>query len=242
MNSEDYNALIAYHYQSYRPPLHAIILKNYLSEKKFDYGLDIGCGTGKSTVALKQFCKETVGVDPSKAMLAKTAPEQGITYEYFNGLQLHHKKDSYDVITLAGSWWYGKSQTLLNDIVKVGRRGAPVFLYDFEILLAPIYQKLQLKLHSHITDYDHFIDFNGFNMEGLQFISKVSDEVLLKVTAQELAHLICSEQAVLKLLQLKFDDSHPFKKLVNELENSYKGKNIELLARTFSTSYKIVKR
>jgi hypothetical protein len=58
-------------------------------------------------------------------------------------------------------------------------------------------------------------------MEGLQFIAKVSDEVLLKVTAQELAHLICSEQAVLKLLQLKFDDSNPFKKLVNELENRY---------------------
>ncbi len=241
MSSEAYNAQTAYHYEAYRPPLHSLILKKSLLKKEFENGLDIGCGTGKSTIALKQFCKKTVGMDPSTAMLEKTAPQEGISYEYFDGLSLNKRKNSFDIITLAGSWWYGKSQQLLQEIFNVGTSDAFVLLYDFEILFNSIYHKLRLEQPAQINDYDHFVDFTGLNTEGFRLVSKVSDKIRLNVTAEELAHLICSENGIFRELQQKYGTSRPFKKLVHELQENASENGIRLLVNTFSTSYKIIK-
>ena len=237
MLSEDYNTITAYHYEAYRPPLHSIILGKCLLDRKFKHGLDIGCGTGKSTVALKRFCKRTLGIDPSTPMLEKTKSEEGIAYDHFDGKHLYFKENSFDIITLAGSWWYGKSQVLLDEICKVGAIDASVVLYDFEIIFTPIYDRLQLKLKPEINNYNHFIDFSDFNAKGFKLHSKVFEEIRFRVTAKELAHLICSEKEVFKLLQLDYDALNPFEKLIDMLIDIYANNSIELSAKTYCTSY-----
>ncbi len=42
--------------------------------------LDVGCGTGHSTVALLPYAKEIVGIDPSSMMLAQTNSHPRIAY------------------------------------------------------------------------------------------------------------------------------------------------------------------
>ena len=76
----DYNKQVAYHYSAYRPPLHQRILKEVLGGKRFQSGLDLGCGTGRSAVALKNYCDEVRGVEPSPEMLAHAKPQPGITF------------------------------------------------------------------------------------------------------------------------------------------------------------------
>src|SRR5690625_4484968 len=67
---ERYDANAAAHYAAYRPPLHAMILGRVLTgNASFDIGLDIGCGTGYSAVALAKYCKFVYGIDPSPSML-----------------------------------------------------------------------------------------------------------------------------------------------------------------------------
>ena len=79
--SEYYNQAVANHYSSYRPPIHKMILESVLSnEEVFSKGLDVGCGTGYSTVALAEYCLQVYGIDPSQSMLEEARPHEKITY------------------------------------------------------------------------------------------------------------------------------------------------------------------
>lgn len=101
--SKDYNAQVAFHYSKYRPALHEIILTKAIGQKRnFDNGLDVGCGTGKSSIPLSKFCREVVGLDPSKTMVDSAEQAPFITYVCGdeNALaQFQSKK--FDIVTFA---------------------------------------------------------------------------------------------------------------------------------------------
>ncbi len=237
MEKELYDAITARHYDAYRPPLHDIILNKCMLSHHFENGLDIGCGTGKSTQALKKYCKTVIGLDPSKSMLRKTTPMIGISYEYFDGKHLNFPTKTFDVVTLAGSWWYAKSQVLLDEILKVSKTTSSILLYDFNVVLEPIYHSLRLTTTASNDDYQHFADFSSFHNSNLQLVSKKSGEITFMVTVNELAHLICSEKQVLNSLLEKFEDSNTFEKLVNSLNDSHGTKKIELTSKMYYTNY-----
>ena len=65
----EYTADIATHYKSFRPPLHEILLKRSFKNQRFESALDIGCGTGNSTIALAKYCASVTGYDPNKSRL-----------------------------------------------------------------------------------------------------------------------------------------------------------------------------
>ncbi len=58
-----YDDQIARHYAAYRPPLHQLIINEALENQLFEVGLDIGCGTGCSAIALADRCRQVFGVD-----------------------------------------------------------------------------------------------------------------------------------------------------------------------------------
>ena len=82
--SNDYDNITAYHYSVYRPALHLPILESCLEGKYFEKGLDIGCGTGHSSIALANFCNEIVGLDPSSDMLNKTIFDKKVNYLHWD--------------------------------------------------------------------------------------------------------------------------------------------------------------
>ena len=75
--TDRYSPAVAAHYAAYRPPLHARLLARVLGDRgPFDVGLDVGCGTGRSTVALAAHCARVYGVDdPFPALRARLAAE-----------------------------------------------------------------------------------------------------------------------------------------------------------------------
>ena len=206
----------------------------------FEKGLDIGCGTGKSTTAIKKYCKTVVGVDPSKSMLQKTKPMDGISYQYFDGKHLNFSPKTFDIVTLAGSWWYAKSQILLNEILKVSKTTTVIILYDFKIALEPIYHSLRLNVPAANDDYQHFADFSTFDNSGLQLVSKKTEEITFVVTAEELAHLLFSEKEVSNSLLEKFGNSNTFENLVKALINDQSKKKIELTSKIYHTHYLVI--
>ena len=73
--SDQYNESVASHYSAYRPPLHQLILQRAeLGTATFPIGLDVGCGTGRSSVALADFCEQVFAIDPSQPMLDAATP------------------------------------------------------------------------------------------------------------------------------------------------------------------------
>ena len=63
----EYNDDLAFHYKSYRPPLHEFLLNRIFKNQKFKTALDVGCGTGNSSIALTRYCESITGYDQSKS-------------------------------------------------------------------------------------------------------------------------------------------------------------------------------
>lgn len=84
--TERYDTLAAHHYAAFRPPLHTRILERVIHPgESFQTGLDVGCGTGHSTLALRRHCAHVIGLDPSQAMLDAAQAHAGITYRPATG-------------------------------------------------------------------------------------------------------------------------------------------------------------
>ena len=159
-----YDKSIATHYAAYRPPIHEIILKRTLtSSDNQRMGLDIGCGTGRSSRALKKYCHLVVGLDPSEAMLGKVEKLEGVVYVNAAGEQIPMVENLVDVVTIAGSLNYIDRAKLVNELKRVCRSDAAIVVYDFEIDLSNIEEQLELERYNKIIEYDHCCPVNSHN-------------------------------------------------------------------------------
>ena len=105
--TEHYDETNAVHYAAYRPPLHQLILSRVLdAEDSYEFGLDIGCGTGHSAVALTHYCRHVVGIEPSKPMLERAAQATGVEYIRGSAESIPALDQTADLVTLAGSLSY----------------------------------------------------------------------------------------------------------------------------------------
>jgi len=92
-------------YAQGRPYFHRHVMqriKAYLSLREpVLWAMDVGCGTGLSTIALKELATHIVGVDASAAMLALTSPDPHITYVVASAEHLPTCGASFDIMTLS---------------------------------------------------------------------------------------------------------------------------------------------
>jgi len=219
--SETYNQAIAYHYSAYRPPLHQMILKYVFSgEETFKKGLDIGCGTGYSTIALSKYCLHVTGVDPSQSMLEEAKLHDKATYLKGAGEKLPLTNKSIDVVTFAGSLFYTKSDLLIKELKRVCRNQAIVVPYDFEVLLDEVLLQCGINLKKIESDYDHEINFS--DCDDFNEIISSSEQVSLEITSTELAHILLADSNIYDAFVKKYCVSNPFPELVNELETTEK--------------------
>ena len=112
--TSEYDSITAYHYAEYRPALHEVILSECLTGQSFGLGLDIGCGTGNSSIALAAYCHKVVAIDSSPAMLEAAKAHAQISYQLFG--QIEQVKGQFDIVTFAGSLPYLKSQSLVDQL------------------------------------------------------------------------------------------------------------------------------
>lgn len=130
---EDYNVKVAEHYAAFRPPLHRLILEKLLTDgERLETGLDIGCGTGYSSIALSDYCNQVVRLDPSKSMIEQAEEQPSITYVHGNEAKLKDfDSNSFDVVTFAGSRYYAKNQLLFQELLRTLTPNSAIFVYDF---------------------------------------------------------------------------------------------------------------
>jgi len=99
-------------YAKFRPYFHPIVMDRIRLHLKLigrvERALDVGCGTGMSTIALKIFAVSVTGVDISDEMLKFAPREEGIEYLNASAEDLSIFSDnSFDIITtsLAFHWF-----------------------------------------------------------------------------------------------------------------------------------------
>ena len=91
--------------------------------------LDVGCGTGHSTIALLPFASEITGVDSSSEMLAQAARHERIRYCKGYAESLPFRSANFDLVTVSSAYHWFDQERFLAEAARVLRPGGWLVLY-----------------------------------------------------------------------------------------------------------------
>jgi SAM-dependent methyltransferase len=92
--------------------------------------LDVGCGTGLSTIALKEIASRIVGVDAAPSMLAEAPREAGLAYAVAVAEQLPFADNQFDVLTLSQVCHWLDRERFFAEAHRVLRPKSWLMIYD----------------------------------------------------------------------------------------------------------------
>jgi len=105
-------------------------------ECTFKNGLDVGCGAGLSTKALKLICDNVTGTDISEAMIGvceELYKEAGYSFYVAAAEETKIPKVKYDIVTAAGVINWVEREKFLGNMQAVTGKGGLLVIYDFWI-------------------------------------------------------------------------------------------------------------
>ncbi len=211
-----YDEEIARHYAAYRPPLHQLILAEVLDGRHFDRGLDIGCGTGYSAIALAEHCDHVIGVDQSQSMLDKATKHPKVEYRLGTGEELPVAPNSIDLITLAGVLFYLNAEKTIAGLSQTCRKDALIVPYDFEVQIQELMLLFDLSEDGDNGIYDHECNLSG--MAGVSTLKQVTRTVEFDVNHREAAHILLSDKLRHTPLADQYNTTDPFDQVVDKLK------------------------
>ena len=91
--------------------------------------LDVGCGTGHSTVALLPLARAVVGLDSSRFMLAQAGGDPAIEYRCGYAEALPFARGSFDLLTVCSAYHWFDQEKFLHEAARVLRSGGWLVLY-----------------------------------------------------------------------------------------------------------------
>jgi SAM-dependent methyltransferase len=121
-------------YTEGRPRFHPLVVEKiraFLSTGlPVKRAIDVGCGTGLSTVALKEIAEEIVGVDMSLEMVALAERDERIEYLVTDAVRLPFAADQFDLMTLSSAFHWLERDEFLREAGRVLRPGGQLIVYD----------------------------------------------------------------------------------------------------------------
>jgi SAM-dependent methyltransferase len=131
-------------YAKGRPLFHPLVMR-WLRERlrltdPLGLALDVGCGTGLSSGALKEIASRVVGVDASRDMIALAPSDPGIAYLVTFAETLPFRPGTFDLITLSQVIHWLESGEFLQEARRVTRPKGRLVVYDH--FFAPIQREL----------------------------------------------------------------------------------------------------
>ncbi len=119
-----------------RPNVQAAAIKAFQEFAKitqpFKRCLDVGCGTGLSSVAVAEICDRVIGVDISEGMLANAAKHPKIQYQKSDAENLPFEINSFDLITVGLAMHWFDQPAFLKEAKCVLTPGGWLVIYNNE--------------------------------------------------------------------------------------------------------------
>ena len=118
-----------------RPFLHGQVmdkLQEDIGERQYVNGLDVGCGAGLSTKALKLLCKHVTGTDISNEMI-EIAREVCYGADFFTSQaeEIPIPTHQYDIVTAAGVIQWVEQEAFLKKMQQILEKKGVLAIYDF---------------------------------------------------------------------------------------------------------------
>ena len=127
-------AAIAVGYAQHRPPVHPQILCRALADWPGLIGcaVDVGCGSGISTLALREFARERIGIEPAEPMVeAAKAVDPGARFLVGPAEAVPLPDGSADLITAAGALNYVHLARFFPEASRLLAASGALLVYDF---------------------------------------------------------------------------------------------------------------
>jgi len=122
-------------YAQNRPYFHPLVIekiKQYLDIKMpVKHALDVACGTGQSTVALKAISDSVIGIDVSDEMLGLATQQPGIEYRNASAEDLSMFEDgAFDLITTSMAFHWFDQKPFLSEAHRILRTAGWLIPYN----------------------------------------------------------------------------------------------------------------
>lgn len=121
-------------YAASRPYFHPVVMERlrarYADEVPFGEVLDVGCGTGQSSIALKALAVRIIGVDSSPEMLAQAPHGPAIAYECVNAEALPFPDGSFDLVTVSCAFHWFDRHAFMAEAHRVLRPRGRMVVYN----------------------------------------------------------------------------------------------------------------
>lgn len=123
-----------------RPWLHKSVMEQIKTdcnlEHNFRKGLDVGCGAGLSTKALKLICDKVTGTDIAESMVEickELYKDSGYSFYTAAAEDTRTTEELYDIVTAAGVINWVDRELFLQNMHEVMASGGLLVIYDFWI-------------------------------------------------------------------------------------------------------------
>lgn len=235
INSSEYDALTAKHYQAYRPNLHEKILaQGKRNNKKWSHGLDVGCGTGRSAYALAKYSQSVIGLEPNVDMFSQIKPHDNIQFINSDLTDEHLPLHYFDVITLAGSLNYIDATFAARRLSALATSDGQILIYDFNIDFSSVMD--QLKLVVPASNYQYEKELPMIDSLNLKKVHHLRWEEDLLCTVSQVVHLLLSHHQRAALIMDKFESEN---NLFATLDSVYEEGKLALRTTMYSQEYSL---
>lgn len=124
---------VAARYGKARPFFHPYVMK-LVGEKlalaaPLPQALDVGCGTGQSSIALRSLAQQVLGLDNSPAMLQHALKEPGVSYQFGQAEKLPVSDETIDLVTVGQAFHWFHRQTFYLEAARVLRPQGHLVIY-----------------------------------------------------------------------------------------------------------------
>lgn len=121
-------------YASGRPYFHPAIIQRIRERLgltgPFQRALDVGCGTGLSTIAVKEIAARVIGVDSSAEMIGLAPKDSAVEYQVADAERLPFEDRVFDLVTVSQAiHWFGRV-SFLQEARRVLRTEGWLIVYD----------------------------------------------------------------------------------------------------------------
>lgn len=99
-------------------------------ETPLEFAVDVGSGTGISTMAIAPLAETVVGVEPSQAMLELALPGENVSYRIGSAEQLPVEDASCDLISVGSALHWFDQERFLAEASRVAKPEARLVVYD----------------------------------------------------------------------------------------------------------------
>lgn len=124
----------AQRYAKGRPYFHAEVIQRIRERLTLDqpvpWAVDVGCGTGLSSVPLRQLARHVLGVDVSREMVALAPAQAGTAYLVARAERLPLGTATIDLMTLSSAFHWLERGSFFVDAWRVLRPNAWLIIYD----------------------------------------------------------------------------------------------------------------